>query len=147
MTQKTSRPTVADIRALKGKRTLTMLYVETPEEAAAAAQAGIDMLSIIAPRWTPQMRAAAGNCFVQVGLLYGQLVTQEDYQRPAHAAMQMGGDCVYCASSLGTIRALADDGIPVVGHVGLIPSKATWTGGFRAVGKTAQTALQLWRDV
>ena len=147
MTQKTSRPTVADIRALKGKRTLTMLYVETPEEAAAAAQAGIDMLSIIAPRWTTQMRAAAGNCFVQVGLLYGQLVTQEDYQRAAHAAMQMGGDCVYCASSLGTIRALADDGIPVVGHVGLIPSKATWTGGFRAVGKTAQTALQLWRDV
>ena len=145
--QDRKRPTVADIRALKGKRTLTMLYVETAEEAAAAAEAGIDVLSIIDPLWSPEMREAAGSCFVQVGLLYGQLVTQEDYLRAAHKAMQMGGDCVYCASSLSTIRALADDGIPVVSHVGLIPSKATWTGGFKAVGKTAESALDVWRHV
>ncbi len=144
---RSARPTVADIRALKGKRTLTMLFVETPEEASAAAEAGIDMLSIIDPLWTPEMREAAGNCFVQVGLLYGQLVTLEDYQRAAHRAMQIGGDCVYCASSLGTIKALADDGIPVVSHVGLIPSKATWTGGFKAVGKTATSAVDVWRNV
>ena len=43
------RPTVADIRALKGKRQMTMLYVDTPNEAAAAAAAGIDMLSITDP--------------------------------------------------------------------------------------------------
>lgn len=142
-----TRPTVADIRALKGKRPLTMLYVETVEEAEAAAAAGIDMLSIIDPLWTPRMRAAAGVCFVQVGLLYGQLVTAEDYLRAAHRAMQIGGDSVYCASSLGTIRALAEDGIPVVSHVGLIPSKSTWTGGFKAVGKTADSALSVWRHV
>ena len=142
-----NRLTVADIRALKIKRQLTMLFVETPDEAAAAAAAGIDMLSIIAPLWTPQMRSAAGDCFVQVGLLYGQLITTEDYQRAAHAAMQTGGDCVYCASSFGTIKALADDGIPVVSHVGLIPSKATWTGGFKAVGKTAVSAMQVMEHV
>lgn len=147
MTRPQPRPTVADIRAMKGKRKLTMLYVETADEAAAAAEAGIDMLSIIAPLWTSEMRQAAGTCFVQVGLLYGQLVTQEDYLRAAHAAMQTGGDCVYCASSLRTIEALADDGIPVVSHVGLIPSKATWTGGFKAVGKTADSALEVWRHV
>jgi len=144
---RSARPTVADIRALKGKRTLTMLFVETPDEAAAAAEAGIDMLSIIDPLWTPKMREAAGDCFVQVGLLYGELVTLEDYQRAAHRAMQIGGDCVYCASSLGTIKALADDGIPVVSHVGLIPSKATWTGGFKAVAKTSASALDVWRHV
>lgn len=139
--------TVADIRALKGKRQLTMLYVETADEAAAAAAAGIDMLSIIAPLWTPEMREAAGNCFVQVGLLYGELVTTEDYLRAAHAAYKIGGDCVYCAAGLNTVKALAHEGIPVVGHVGLIPSKATWTGGFKAVGKTAQSAMAIWNDV
>ncbi len=141
------RPTVADIRGMKGKRQLSMLYVDTPDEAAAASAAGIDMLSIIDPVWTPEMREAAGNCFVQVGLLYGELVTQEDYLRAAHRAMKIGGDCVYCASSFGTIKALADDGIPVVSHVGLIPSKATWTGGFKAVGKTAQSALAVYEHV
>jgi 3-methyl-2-oxobutanoate hydroxymethyltransferase len=141
------RPTVADIRALKGKRKLSMLFVDTPEEAAAAAAAGIDMLSIVDPVWTPEMREAAGDCFVQVGLLYGQLVTQEDYLRAAHRVMQISGDCVYCASSFGTIKAIADDGIPVVSHVGLIPSKATWTGGFKAVGKTAQSAMQVYEHV
>jgi 3-methyl-2-oxobutanoate hydroxymethyltransferase len=132
---------------MKGKRQLSMLYVDTPDEAAAAAAAGIDMLSIIDPVWTPEMREAAGNCFVQVGLLYGELVTLEDYQRAAHRVMQVGGDCVYCASSFGTIKALADDGIPVVSHVGLIPSKATWTGGFKAVGKTAESAMQVFQHV
>ena len=31
----------------------------------------------------------------------------------------------------------------VVGHVGPIPSKATWIGGFRAVGKTAESAAMV----
>ena len=141
------RPTVADIRALKGKRPLTMLFVETEEEAAAAAAAGIDMLSIVAPLWTPAMREAAGDCFVQVGLLYGELVTAEDYLRAGFAALATGGDSFYCAASLRIVRAMAEEGLPVVGHVGLIPAKITWTGGFRAVGKTAASALALWRDV
>lgn len=141
------RPTVADIRALKGRRKLTMLFVETPDEARAAAEAGIDMLSIIDPLWTPEMREAAGPCFVQVGLLYGELCTYEDYLRAAHRAIRIGGDSVYCAASLDTVRRLAAEGIPVVGHVGLIPSKCTWTGGFRAVGKTAEAALKLYDEV
>jgi 3-methyl-2-oxobutanoate hydroxymethyltransferase len=72
---KSKRPTVADLRALKGKRQLKMLFVETPDEAAAACAAGIDVLSIIDPIWTPEMREAAGSCFVQIGLLYGDLCT------------------------------------------------------------------------
>lgn len=142
-----NRMTVADLRALKGRRQMTMLYVETPEEARAAAAAGIDILSIIDPLWTPAMREAAVDCFVQVGLLYGELATTGDYLRAAHRAMRTSGDCVYCAAGLGTIRALADEGVPVVSHVGLIPSKATWTGGFKAVGKTADSALGVWRHV
>lgn len=117
------------------------------EEAAAASAAGIDILSIIDPLWTPAMREAAGDCFVQVGLLYGELCTYEDYLRAAHRAIRLGGDAVYCAASLDTIARLAAEGIPVISHVGLIPSKATWTGGFKAVGKNAASALQVFAHV
>lgn len=142
-----NRNTVADLRAFKGVRTLSMLYVDTMDEARAASAASIDMLSIVDPAWDQPMREAAGDCFVQVGLLYGQLATSDDYLRAAHRAMSLGGDCVYCAASLQIIRRLADEGIPVVGHVGLIPSKATWTGGFKAVGKTAVSAMSVWAQV
>ncbi len=33
-----------------------------------------------------------------------------------------------------------------MGHVGLVPSRATWTGGFKAVGKTAESALALLEE-
>jgi 3-methyl-2-oxobutanoate hydroxymethyltransferase len=45
------------------------------------------------------------------------------------------------------VEALAREGVPVICHVGLIPPKATWTGSFRAVGKTAQQAKMVWQDV
>ena len=34
----------------------------------------------------------------------------------------------------------------MIGHVGLIPQKARWTG-FRAVGKTAEEAFRVLEDV
>jgi len=52
---------------------------------------------------------------------------------------------VYCAASLGTIRCMADEKIPVIGHVGLIPHFCTWTGGFKAVGKTAESAWEIYK--
>ena len=144
---KHKRLTVADLRKLKGKRQLTMLFVETPEEAAAASAAGIDILSIVEHLWSPAMREAAGDCFVQVGLIYGQHCTYEDYLRAAHKNLMIGGDAFYCAGSLDTIAKLAAEGIPVVGHVGLIPARATWSGGFKAVGKTAAEAMHVYHHV
>ena len=144
---KHNRLTVGDLRKLKGKRQLTMLFVDTPEEAAAASAAGIEILSIIEPLWSREMREAAGDCFVQVGLLYGERCTFEDYLRAAHKNLTIGGDAFYCAGSLDTIAKLAAEGIPVVGHVGLIPARATWTGGFKAVGKTADEAMRVYAHV
>ena len=43
---KKARKTVADMRALKGKRQLSMLAPDNLDEARAASAAGIDMLSI-----------------------------------------------------------------------------------------------------
>ena len=146
-----SRPTVADIRAMKGRgQKISMLYVTTLEEAAAADAAGIDMLSIEGRFFSPEMREAAGRCFVQVGLPYGpfgNLVTAEDYLRAAYQFMRIGGDCFYCAASLDIQKALCDNAVPVVAHVGLIPSQCTWTGGFKAVGKTAESARAVWDHV
>ncbi len=151
MVLKNSRPTVADIRAMKARgQKISMLYVTTLEEAAAADAAGIHMLSIEGRFFSPEMREAAGRCFVQVGLPYGpfgNLVTAEDYLRAAFHFGRIGGDCFYCAASLDIQKALCDNAVPVVAHVGLIPSQCTWTGGFRAVGKTAESAKAVWDHV
>src|SRR5262245_65483952 len=85
-----SRPTVADIRANKGRRQMTMVHIENIDEARACAAAGIDVLSIETPIWNPPMREAAADVFVQVGLQYGKLQTTDDYLRGAHDAMQIG---------------------------------------------------------
>ena len=60
------------------------------------------------------MREAAGNCFVQVGLIWGEACTYEDYLRAAHNAITPRRDCVYCAASIDTITRLAGRGCPVV---------------------------------
>ncbi len=138
---------MADLRAAKGTRQLTMVYVTTADEARACAEASIDVLSIELAYWDAAMREAAADCFVQVGLPYGVLATTDDYLRAAHDAILGGGDAVYCAASLQVIQRLAAGGIPVVGHVGLVPSRRTWTGGFRAVGKTLESAASIQRQV
>jgi 3-methyl-2-oxobutanoate hydroxymethyltransferase len=142
-----SRQTVADLLALRGVRQLSMIHIESRDEAAACAASGIDLLSIEDPIWNPQMREAAGDCFVFAGLLYGQLCTFDDYIRAAHRVIGQGADAVYCAASLEIVAKLRAEGIPVCGHTGLIPSKRTWTGGFRAVGKTAATAQLVYQQV
>lgn len=150
-----NRRTVADMRALKAAGTkISMLYVTTTEEAAAADAAGIHMLSIEGRFFSPEMRKAAGSCFVQVGLPYGgwgtfqgrHLATAEDYLQAAYHFTAMGGDCFYCAASYDIQKALCDNHVPIVAHVGLVPSYMTWTG-FRAVGKTATEALAVWHQV
>lgn len=150
MVHKANRPTVHDMRAMKARgQKISMLYVTTPQEAAAANEAGIDMLSIESRFFSPEMREAAGRCFVQVGLPfgpYGGLATAEDYLRAAFKFTAIGGDCFYCAASLDIQKVLCDNHMPVVAHVGLIPSYITWTG-WRAVGKTAAEARAVWDHV
>ena len=150
MVHKNTRPTVHDIRAMKARgQKISMLYVTSLDEAAAANAAGIDMLSIEGRFFSPEMREAAGNCFVQVGLPFGPfggLATAEDYLRGAYHFTAMGGDCFYCAASLDIQKVLCDNHVPIVAHVGLIPSYITWTG-WRAVGKTATEARAVWDQV
>ena len=142
------KPTIADLRALKGKRQHTMLRYFTLDEAAAAEEAGIDIASV-PPEVVlhPRYREVAPTVFSMTGQTHLEAGTPEDYLRWSGDALNRGADAVYCSGSLRTVESLAREHIPVVGHVGLVPSRATWTGGFRAVGKTAEAALRLFEEV
>lgn len=144
---KYSRLTVADLLALRGVRTLSMLRTASNEEAAAAEAAGIDLVSIEIEQLENGLRAVAPTIFTFPSITYGRYQTEEQCLAAGFRALQAGGDAVYCAARPQTIRRLAEEGIPVCGHVGLIPSKMTWTGGFKAVGKTLDSAKQIWEDI
>jgi len=146
-----ARPTIRDLRAAKGTRKLTQLFVRNPDEARAAQDAGIDLL-VAAERLEGQtcdlaaIRAAAPNCFITFGLPLRGLSGSVEVLREAYRLMDFGGDAVYCPYSFATVQALADEFIPVVGHVGLVPFRSSWTGGMRAVGTTAADAVQVWEN-
>ena len=135
------RLTVADLRDVRGVRQLSMLRVETLAEAASAEAAGIDLLSVPpAMVFDRRFREVAPTPLIFPGDNFYEIGGTEDFLRWAFPLYRAGADAVYCSGSLQTVKALADHAIPVCGHVGLIPSKATWTGGFRAVGKTVESA-------
>jgi 3-methyl-2-oxobutanoate hydroxymethyltransferase len=133
---------------MKGKRQLTMLRVLTLEEAEAAEKAGVDIVSVPPDLCLdPRYREVAPTLFTMPGENFFEIGTGDDFVRWAFKMVKGGADAVYCSASYTTIKRMADEAIPVIGHVGLIPSRKTWTGGFKAVGKTADSALKIWEAV
>ncbi len=140
--------TVYDLQQLKGKRVLTHIHVKSPEEAAAAEQAGVDLMSCSfdspeSQARLPKLVAAAPNSFLSGATPHG-LVSTEEAIRVGFRALELGASSVYCSASPFIIEAMAREGIPVVGHLGLVPRHVTWTG-YRAIGKTAAEARELYR--
>jgi len=141
-------PTVADLRGWKGRHQLTMLRYFSFDEAAAAEAAGIDIASVPSEiALDPRYRKLAPSIFTMTGMTHLEAGTAEDYLRWSANAINRGADAVYCSGSFQTVEFLAREHLPVVGHVGLVPARATWTGGFRAVGRTAGAALKLYDEV
>lgn len=142
-----ARLTVKDLRDARGKHQFAMLRVETLEEAEAAARAGVELLSVPpAMILDGRFREVAPDCFAFPGDNFYEIGGTDDFLRWAFPLFKHGADGFYCSGSLATVRAMADHGLPVCGHVGLIPSKRTWTGGFKAVGKTLETAQLVWNQ-
>ncbi len=140
--------TVYEIQQLKGKRQLTEIFTDKPEEAAAAADAGIDMIVTIAPAGK-KIRQAAPNVFLIMAPvpLHRFDPSNEVAIRTGQEALDEGADAIYCGTgSLERIAALASVRIPVIGHVGFIPYRTNWIGGPRAIGKTATEALEVYRQ-
>ncbi len=61
--------------------------------------------------------------------------------------MAIGADAIMCQWSPRFVGAAAEAGVPVQGHAGLVPRKSTWTGGLRAVGKTLDEAIWVYREI
>src|SRR3954470_2914810 len=134
---------VHDLRQLKGKRCLTHIHVKSPDEAAAAEAAGVDLMSCsfdspAAQERLPQLAAAAPNSFLSAATPHG-LASPEEAIRVGFRALELGASSVYCSASPRLIEVMAREGIPVVGHLGMVPRHATWTN-IRPVGKTAEEA-------
>jgi len=140
--------TVYDLRQLKGKRCLTHIHVKSPQEAAAAEEAGVDLMSCSfdspeAQARLPLLVAAAPNSFLSAATPHG-MASPEEAIRVAFRALEMGASSVYCSASPYIVEAMAREGIPVVGHLGMVPRHVTWTG-YRAIGKTVEEAQELYR--
>jgi 3-methyl-2-oxobutanoate hydroxymethyltransferase len=138
---------VYDLRQLKGKRCLTHVHVKSPEEAAAAEAAEIDLLScsydsLAAQARLPLLVAAAPKSFISGATPHG-LASPEEAIRIAFQALEAGASSVYCSASPWMVEAMAREGVPVVGHLGMVPRHATWTN-IRAIGKTAEEARKLY---
>lgn len=142
--------TVYDLQKLKGKRVLTHIHVKSPEEAAAAEQAGIDLMSCSfdspeAQARLPLLVAAAPTSFLSCATPHG-LASPEEAIRIAFKALELGASSVYCSASPFIIEAMARERIPVVGHLGMVPRHVTWTN-YRAIGRTVDEAKQLYRQM
>ncbi|MCU0829287.1 MAG: 3-methyl-2-oxobutanoate hydroxymethyltransferase [Tabrizicola sp.] len=141
-------PTVRDLLDARGTRQFAMLRVETIEEAEAAGKAGVELLSVPPSMiFDGRFREVAPDCFAFPGDNFYEIGGTEDFLRWAFPLYKHGADGFYCSGSLASVRAMSDHALPVCGHVGLIPSKRTWTGGFKAVGKTLETAQRVWTQV
>jgi 3-methyl-2-oxobutanoate hydroxymethyltransferase len=141
---------IYDLRQLKGKRCLTHVHVKSPEEAAAAEGAGIDLLSCsfdspAAQARLPMIVAAAPKSFISGSTPHG-MASPEEAIRTGFRALELGASSVYCSGSPWLIEAMAREGIPVVGHLGMVPRHATWTN-IRPIGKTAHEAGQLYAQM
>lgn len=137
--------TVADIVALKADgRRLAQVTASTAAEAAAAEAAGIEMVVCLSD-FVPAVSAGSQRVFLTAAIDFSGAVTEDDILRDALAALTAGADAVITARGLDSVRRLAHEDIPVMGHLGFVPKKSTLYGGVRAVGRTAPEALALWR--
>ena len=143
--------TVKDIIDLKGDRQLTQTLPFTPNEAKAAEDAGIDLINArfnyLKQETAIEIRKSASKTFMSFVIPLLSVPTKDDALKHSYKAMELGADGIIFQGSLNHIEALSNAGIPVQGHIGLVPRKSTWTGGLRAVGKTLDEAKALFQNL
>ena len=140
--------TVKDLIDIKGKKKLTQIFVNSPEEAAAAEDANIDLILTKPSTELRKIREAAPKTFMTVGIPFLNHSSKNEIVKKAFEIVSLGADSIHCGSwNLNFMKYLNEFKIPFQGHAGLVPRKSTWTGGVRAYGKNADEAMQLLNDV
>lgn len=94
----------------------------------------------------PAVRRGSSRVFVTAAIDFGGAVTVDEILGAAFQALGDGADAVITARRLDCVRRLAEEDIPVMGHLGFVPKKSTLYGGVRSVGKTADEAGKLWKQ-
>jgi len=138
--------TVASIVSRKhAGQPLTQVTAGTADEAAAAEAAGIEMVVCMSDS-VPAVREGSSRVFVTAAIDFSGAVSDDDLLGTAYQALNAGADAVITARRLKAVQRIADEDIPVMGHLGFVPKKSTLYGGVRAVGKTADEAARLWEQ-
>lgn len=96
---------------------------------------------------TQAVRRGAPNTLCLVSMPYGSYATPDLAVRNAVRMMkESGADALKLQlgrESAHIIRAVADAGVPVMSHVGLLPHKVHQLGGFKMQGRTAEAAMEI----
>ncbi len=162
---------IEDTLTMKGKRKIAMITAYDYPSALLADKAGIDIILVgdtcsmvilgyysTLPITMDEMiyHCKAVKRGVEHALMVGDMpfmsfnVSKEDSIRNAGRFIKEGGcDAVKLEGGIiikDTVKALADAGIPVMGHVGLAPQTATFLSGYKVKGKEATKAIKIIQD-
>ena len=168
MAEARKKLTIPDLAAKKaaGER-LVMVAIGEVLSAAWAERAGVDIvgigdslgmtlyghentLTVTVDRMihhTRAVRRGAPNTFSLMAMPYGSYATKNLAVRNAVKIMKESGvDAVKLQGGreiFDIIKAVADAGVPVMSHVGLVPHHVHKHGGFKMQGRTAEDALKI----
>jgi 3-methyl-2-oxobutanoate hydroxymethyltransferase len=160
-----------ELPALKGKAPIVMLTAYDAPGAAAAAEGGVDVLLVGDSAATVVLGYASTRDIALDELLVLTRAVRRgapglpivgdmpwgSYEESDEVAVrtaqrfvdEAGCDAVKLEGAgeiVPRVRAIVEAGIPVVGHVGLLPQAARTEADFRARGRSAEEAVRIVRD-
>jgi 3-methyl-2-oxobutanoate hydroxymethyltransferase len=164
------RRTAADIEAMKGVRPIVCLTAYTAPIAklldphcdlllvgdslgmviyGMESTVGVTMEMMIA-HGQAVMRGSHAACVV-VDLPFGfyQESREQAFRTAARIMKETGANAIKLEGGeemADTVHFLANRGIPVMGHVGLMPQQVNATGGYRSLGRSEAEAAKIRRD-
>ena len=99
---------------------------------------------------TQAVRRGAPNTLCLVSMPYGSYATPDlEVTNAVRMMKESGADALKLQlgrEGAHIMRAVADAGVPVMSHVGLLPHKVHQMGGFKMQGRTADAAMSILED-